>query len=132
MSHAKIAASLRSTRSSAIQTPWKIPLSLGGIYKGNNVHFGLEADICAAKSHVRFSSDSDRESGLPQTVMSALPPQSGHVRCNQGYPLLGHKRTLRIYSITSSARASTNCGIVSPMAFAVFKFSANRYCVGSS
>ena len=39
-----------------------------------NVRFGSEADICGAKRHVRFTPDSDRESGLRQTVMSALPP----------------------------------------------------------
>jgi hypothetical protein len=30
--------------------------------------------MCGAKWHVRFTPNSDRESGLPQTVMSALPP----------------------------------------------------------
>src|SRR5262245_46669423 len=30
--------------------------------------------MCAAKSDVCFTPNSDRESGLPQTVMSALPP----------------------------------------------------------
>jgi hypothetical protein len=30
--------------------------------------------MCGATSHVRFTPDSDRESGFPQTVMSALPP----------------------------------------------------------
>ena len=29
--------------------------------------------MCGAKKDVRFTSDSDRESGLPHTVMSALP-----------------------------------------------------------
>ena len=29
--------------------------------------------MCAAKRHVRFTPNSDRKSGLPQTVMSALP-----------------------------------------------------------
>jgi hypothetical protein len=38
-----------------------------------NVRFGSLADICSAKEHVRFSPNSDRESGFPQTVMSALP-----------------------------------------------------------
>src|SRR5262245_15533726 len=37
------------------------------------VRFGSKADICAATSHVRFTPNSDRECGLPQTVMSALP-----------------------------------------------------------
>jgi len=29
--------------------------------------------MCVAKSDVRFAPNSDRESGLPQPVMSALP-----------------------------------------------------------
>jgi hypothetical protein len=32
--------------------------------------------MCAAKSDVRFTPNSDRESGLRQTVMSALPPKA--------------------------------------------------------
>jgi len=47
-----------------------------------DVRFGSKADMCGAKAHVRFAPNSDRESGLPQTVMSALPPGSGHVRCS--------------------------------------------------
>ena len=42
----------------------------------SNVRFGSKADICGAKGHVRFAPDSDRESGFPQTVMSALPPKA--------------------------------------------------------
>ena len=38
-----------------------------------HVRFGSEADICSAQSHVRFAPNSDRESGFPQKVMSALP-----------------------------------------------------------
>jgi hypothetical protein len=30
----------------------------------------------SAKGHVRFAPNSDRESGFPQTVMSALPPKA--------------------------------------------------------
>jgi len=40
------------------------------------VRFGSKADICSAKRHVRFTPNSDSESGLPQTVMSALPPKA--------------------------------------------------------
>ena len=40
---------------------------------GANVRFGSEADMCAAKPYVRFTPNNDRESGLPHTVMSALP-----------------------------------------------------------
>jgi hypothetical protein len=32
--------------------------------------------MCAAKGHVCFTPNSDRESGFPQTVMSALPPKA--------------------------------------------------------
>jgi hypothetical protein len=38
-----------------------------------DVRFGSEGDICAATSNVRFTPDSDRKSGHPQTVMSTLP-----------------------------------------------------------
>jgi hypothetical protein len=44
--------------------------------EGANVCFGSLADICSAKGHVRFAPNSDRESGFPQTVMSALPPKA--------------------------------------------------------
>jgi hypothetical protein len=40
------------------------------------VRFGSKADMCGAKRHVRFAPNSDRESGFPQTVMSALPPKA--------------------------------------------------------
>jgi hypothetical protein len=40
-----------------------------------NVRFGSKADICSA-THVRFTPNSDRESGFPQKVMSALPPKA--------------------------------------------------------
>jgi hypothetical protein len=39
-----------------------------------SVRFGSKADICSEKGHVRFTPNSDRESGFPQTAMSALPP----------------------------------------------------------
>ena len=41
-----------------------------------NVRFGSLADMCNAKAHVRFASNSDRESGFPQTAMSASPPKA--------------------------------------------------------
>jgi len=41
-----------------------------------DVRFGSEADMCGANSHVRFTPDSDRESGFLRTVMSALPPET--------------------------------------------------------
>jgi hypothetical protein len=41
-----------------------------------NVRFGSAADMCAAKSHVRFTPNSDRESGPSQKAMSALHPKA--------------------------------------------------------
>jgi hypothetical protein len=41
-----------------------------------DVRFGSKADMCAAKSDVRFTPNSDRQSGFPRKVMSALPPKA--------------------------------------------------------
>ena len=41
-----------------------------------NVRFGSKADICSATGHVRFAPNSDRKSGFPYKVMSALPPKA--------------------------------------------------------
>ena len=41
-----------------------------------DVRFGSKADMCIAMSHVRFTPNSDRESGFPQKVISALPPKA--------------------------------------------------------
>jgi len=41
-----------------------------------DVRFGSKADMCAAKGHVRFTPDSDRESRHPHKVMSALLPKA--------------------------------------------------------
>ena len=41
-----------------------------------HVRFGSKADMCSAQADVCFTPNSDRESGLPQTVMSALPPKA--------------------------------------------------------
>src|SRR5262249_11557033 len=45
-------------------------------WKGPNLPFWLKADICTAPADVRFTPNSDRESGLPAKVMSALPPKA--------------------------------------------------------
>ena len=42
--------------------------------KPSDVRFGSKGDICAAKSDVRFTSNTDRESGFPPEVTSALRP----------------------------------------------------------
>ena len=41
-----------------------------------DVRFGSKADICAAKSDVRSTPNSDRESGFPKKFMSALLPKA--------------------------------------------------------
>jgi hypothetical protein len=41
-----------------------------------DVRFGSKADICAAKSNVRFTPNSDRKSGFQSRVMSASPPRA--------------------------------------------------------
>jgi len=41
-----------------------------------DVRFGSKADIRTAPSHVRFTPNRDRKSGLPQRGMSALPPKA--------------------------------------------------------
>jgi len=85
--------------------------------------------MCGAKAHVRFTPNNDRESGLPQTVVSALPPESGQVQCNEGCPRwanTGH----RAYSITSSARARSDGGMARPNTFAVFRLMTNSNFVG--
>jgi hypothetical protein len=43
-----------------------------------DVRFGSKADIRAAKSHVRFTPNSDRESEIPQKSMSALGQKRTH------------------------------------------------------
>src|SRR5262249_50723466 len=44
--------------------------------QGGYVRFGSKADMCGATRHVRFTPNSDRKSGLPHKVMSALPPKA--------------------------------------------------------
>src|SRR5262249_17892882 len=41
-----------------------------------NVRFGSKADMCSANRYVRFTPNSDRESGFSQRIMSALPPNA--------------------------------------------------------
>ena len=36
----------------------------------------VKADICSAIGHVRFTPNSDHESGFPHNGMSALPPKA--------------------------------------------------------
>ena len=74
---------------------------------------GQNADIRAAKSHVRFT------------------PNSGHVRCKERCPLCANSGHSGIHSITSSARESTAGGMVRPSALAVLRFITVSYLVGA-
>jgi hypothetical protein len=47
---------------------------------GGHVRFGSLADMCNAKRDVRFTPNSDRESGHVPMVMSALPPKADMFR----------------------------------------------------
>src|SRR5262245_39686209 len=58
-----------------------------------HVCFGSKADISQYSRHVRFTPNSDRESGLPQTVMSALRPQKRTCSPHKLMSALGQKRT---------------------------------------
>src|SRR5262249_18877505 len=58
----------------------KRDLIVRGLTSGD-VRFGSKADICGAKSHVRFPPDSDRESGPLTNGHVCFTPESGHVRC---------------------------------------------------
>jgi len=54
---------------------------LSALTKIKKVRFGSKkADICNAPTHVRFTLNSDRESGHPKIAMSALPPKAD--RCS--------------------------------------------------
>jgi hypothetical protein len=48
----------------------------GVVLKARNVRFGSKADMCSAKRHVRFTPNSDHESGHVPMVVSALPPKA--------------------------------------------------------
>jgi len=65
-----------------------------------DVRFGSKADICAAKSDVRFTPNSDRKSGFPHKVMSALPPKAD--MCSAvAYVCFGPKADIRCYAFAA-------------------------------
>jgi len=84
------------------------------------VRFGSKADMCSAKVHVRFTPNSDRKSGPPHKVMSALPSKAD--MCGAVADVcFGPKADIAPHSITSSARLCTDCGTVMPSALAVVR-----------
>src|SRR6516225_5945744 len=72
-----------------------------------------KADICSAPTYVRFT------------------PESGHVRCSSRCLLWAKSGHRSDYSITSSARASSDGGTDRPSAFAVFRLITSSYLVGA-
>jgi hypothetical protein len=78
--------------------------------------------MCGAKGHVRFTSNSDHESGLPYSVMSALPPKAdmcSATRYVRFVPIADSCTAAKCrYSITSSASTRSAGGIASPSAVA--------------
>src|SRR6516164_6029012 len=70
----------------------------------SNVRFGSKADMCAGKRHVRFTPNSDRESRLPQKVMSASPPKAD---------MCVATRDVRFGPKADIATAITSCGLSS-------------------
>jgi len=57
-----------------------------------HVRFGSKADMCSAQAHVRFTPNSDRESGIP-AKSCLLYPQSRTCAVQEGMSALGQKRT---------------------------------------
>src|SRR5262249_1585549 len=90
-----------------------------------DVRFGSKADMCVAKSDVCFTPNSDRESGLPQEVMSALPPKADmcSAKADVCFGPIADSCTAannNRYSITLPARARSEGGTVRPSSLAVF------------
>ena len=53
----------------------------------SDVRFRSKADMCNAPTHVRFTPNSDRKSGILAKGHVCFTPESGHVRCTSGCPL---------------------------------------------
>ena len=49
-----------------------------------NVRFGSKANSCSAATHVRFTPDSDRESGHPRTERAYLSPRGVNLPGSRG------------------------------------------------
>jgi hypothetical protein len=68
--------------------------------------------MCAAKSDVRFTPNSDRKSGFPQKVMSALPPKAdiGGMAIDSRLCLLPERRGLIRRQRIHTGNKSPPCG----------------------
>jgi hypothetical protein len=76
--------------------------------------------MCSAKSDVRFTPNSDRESEIPQKAMSALPPKADMCGALANV-CFGPKADIAPYSITSFARPIRVLGTFRPSALAVLR-----------
>jgi hypothetical protein len=68
-----------------------------------------KADICAAKTHVRFTPNSDRKSGFPQMVMPALPPKAD-MRSALAYVCFGPIADIALVTPCTITRPPTEAG----------------------
>src|SRR5262245_13007606 len=81
-----------------------------------DVRFGSKADICSAQTNVRFTPNSDRESGHHHGFMSALPPKadictsSCLLRANSGHSTSHETRVSRkvLLPVSKIARRHQN------------------------
>jgi hypothetical protein len=96
---------------------------------------GHKQTCAGAKGDVRFTLKSDRDSGLPQTVIVCFTPKAD--MCGAlAYVCFGPKADIGTagksnYSITSSAREIIVGGTNKPIAFAAFKLTTSSNFVGS-
>jgi hypothetical protein len=101
----------------------------GNRQRKRHVRFGSLADICSAKGHVRFAPNSDRESGFPHKVMSALPPKAD--MCGAASDVrFGPIADIAPYSITSSASNKNDSGGERPSALAVLRLMTSSNLTG--
>jgi hypothetical protein len=88
--------------------------------------------MCSARAHVRFTPESDRESGFPQTVMSALPAKADMCGATTDVRLGPEADIRSLYSITSSAAKRMPFGMMTPSALAVLRLTTSSNLVGCS
>ena len=90
---------------------------------------GHKPDMCNAPTHVRFTPIATAKAD-PAKRHVRFTPKSRHVQRNSLCLLWANRGHRQLYSITSSARASTEGGIVRPRALAVLRLITSSYLVG--
>ena len=89
---------------------------------------GHKRTFCDATA---MSALGQKQTSALQKGMSALPPKADMCSTTRDVCLGPRADIVRPYSITSSARASTDGGMVRPIALAVFRLITNSYLVGA-